>query len=444
MCLKRLPSRLKQFSRSLMQIKANTVSEVLLQIKQNLEGNFFNLLVEGEVSNLSSSSAGHYYFTLSDTEGSLSVALFRADAMRNPLVKKLRDGDQVCCHGSISVYNKRGTFQLIARRVFVVGKGDLLQQLEELKHEFLQKGYFSLERKKKIPHFPRRVAVITALQGAALRDFINVYRRRRILGMDILIVPSLVQGAEAPQSLINALKRVETLDSPIDVIVMTRGGGSLEDLWAFNDRQLIEAIYRCPIPLISAVGHHVDVTLCDYVSDLRAETPTAAAELLTEGQRLLFSKQRELGLRFQATLKNFNAFWFQRLEKVRPHSFFAILLQRVNISRIQLGQVEKSFLKIQTSMLTNFYLRLDDGVRNLQRLMDLKILSVKRRFERCDHVLHSLNPKLVLNRGYTIVLDEKGMAISSAVAFSDAKSSQFKLEFHDGTRLVQKIQGEEK
>src|SRR5690606_12931867 len=215
--------------------------------------------------------------------------------MRNPLIRNLKNGDKIVVVGPISVYQKRGSFQLLAKRIFPAGEGQLKLQYERLKARLSQEGLFDIEKKKPIPKFPRRIAVITAEHGAALQDFLNVMERRS-LWMDILIIPALVQGDGAPRSLLNALKKAESIEG-VDVIVLTRGGGSIEDLWGFNDENLVRAIDNCTIPVISAVGHQVDFTLCDYVSDHRSETPTAAAEILSQPQtelnsRLVFCQSR--------------------------------------------------------------------------------------------------------------------------------------------------------
>lgn len=266
----------------MMGIHVASVSDLVSSIKECLEEEFHEVMVQGEVTNLSPSSAGHWYFTLSDENASLSCALFKGDALRNPLIRNLKNGDKIILSGPLSVYLKKGSFQMLVRRLVPAGEGQLKLQFERLKAKLSEEGLFDLERKKKLPLFPKRIAVITAEHGAALQDFINVMKRRT-LWLNLVIIPALVQGEGAPKSLIQALEKAEGLRD-IDVIVLTRGGGSLEDLWAFNDENLIRRIHHCPIPVISAVGHQVDFTLCDYVADHRSETPTAAAETLSQPQ----------------------------------------------------------------------------------------------------------------------------------------------------------------
>ena len=270
-------------------MKTLTVSEAVLSVKNVLEKEIGHLLIQGEVTNLSSSGAGHYYFSLSDSDSILSAALFRMDAYRNPSLKNLKAGDKVVCYGRINVYPKKGTFQLIVNRINPVGKGELKEKFERLKMKLSREGLFDVDKKKPIPRFPKKIGLITSREGAAIQDFLKVYKRRSLWG-HLIVSPALVQGEKAPLSLRKALEKLIRYDFSLpeserfDAIILTRGGGSLEDLWAFNDEALAWDIFNCPIPIISAVGHEVDFTISDFVSDFRCETPSTAAELLSEGQ----------------------------------------------------------------------------------------------------------------------------------------------------------------
>ena len=277
------------------------VADLVNRIKYQLETSFRNVLVEGEVTNFSKAPSGHYYFTLSDEDASIGCAMFRGDASRNPSIKSIVDGDKVELAGAMGVYVKRGIFQIVARGIRKIGKGNLKEEFEQLKKRMAKEGLFDASRKRPLPKVPKKMAVITALQGAALQDFLNVFKRRALY-LDILIVPSLVQGDEAPRALRMALHnaiRYSVEREKIDVIVLTRGGGSLEDLWAFNDEGLALDIGHCPIPVVSAVGHQVDYTICDFVSDLRCETPTAAAEYLSQYQTTLKMKMEHFNSFFK-------------------------------------------------------------------------------------------------------------------------------------------------
>ncbi|MBP5296340.1 MAG: exodeoxyribonuclease VII large subunit, partial [Bacteriovoracaceae bacterium] len=316
------------------------VSEILVQIKGLLESTFPEVLVEGEVSNFAKASSGHYYFSLSDETASIAVAFFRGDALLNPLLKTLTDGQKVIVVGRIGVYPKRGTFQIIGAKIYPFGAGNLKIQFELLKKQLAEKGLFDLEHKKSIPPFPRRVAIITALDGAALQDFRQVYQRRSVV-MDILVVPSLVQGEQAPASLRAALKKVLAYNQalqehpsahpgelPIEVVVLARGGGSMEDLWCFNDEALAYAIYEFPLPIISAVGHQVDFTIADFVADHRAETPTAAAEVLTAAQVDLQQRLGRGGQHLKQAMRLILAQAQRQLAQVHPRRWEQALRRR--------------------------------------------------------------------------------------------------------------------
>lgn len=258
--------------------KAITVSQLNFYIRSLLEGDtrLSSVSVSGEISNFKLHyGSGHIYFTLKDSGGALKCVMFRANAAR--LRCQLKDGMKVLCRGRVSVYERDGTYQLYAEDITPDGEGDLMAALEKIKQSLEAQGLFDVSRKKRLPRFPKTIAVITSNTGAAVRDIINVLNRRWPLAR-VVLVPALVQGADAPKSLISALDRAES-SSGADVIIIGRGGGSMEDLWCFNDEDLARRIAKCSIPVISAVGHETDFTICDFVSDMRAPTPSAAAEI---------------------------------------------------------------------------------------------------------------------------------------------------------------------
>ena len=318
-----------------MNLETKNVSQVISEIKSLLESEFTNVSIEGEVTNLSLSSSGHWYFTLSDKNASISAALFKMDALRNPMIKKIKDGEKVLLIGDINVYPKRGTFQVIVKKITPLGEGDLKEQFEKLKKRLASEGLFDLERKKAIPALPKRVAIITALRGAALQDFINIYKRRSIW-MDLVVIPTLVQGDDAPRSLRASLHSIikYSLEAPpekkIDIIVLARGGGSVEDLWAFNDEGLAWDLFNCPIPTVSAIGHEVDFSIADYVCDLRAETPSAAAEVITHQQTLIKDKMRTLKVRLLSLIEIKISRFNNRLKHAHPHTILNIIWGRIN------------------------------------------------------------------------------------------------------------------
>ena len=395
--------------------KAATVSELVAHIKTTLEENFHEVMVEGEFTNLSSAHSGHGYFTLSDEESAISCALFKGDAMRNPLIRQLKDGDKILVYGPLTVFQKRGTFQILAKRIMAAGEGAARLKLEALKKKLQGEGLFDLDRKRSLPNFPRRVAVITAPQGAALHDFLNVYRRRA-LSWEIILVPALMQGEKAPASIMSALDLVEKRGD-FDAVVFTRGGGSSEDLGAFNDEKLVRRVAACPFPTISAVGHQVDWTLCDHVADHRCETPTAAAETLTQPQTELLRRLSLAQRRLAGAL-------------MAHQSKLRLLLQRYHPSQM--------LARLQ-SRLQEHTFRLDDLEQRLCWRAEEQVRSLRHRLEKAHAVLQGLDPQSVLNRGYSYVTTVSGQVVSGSEEWQKvAAGTELKVHWHDGEGSVVK------
>ncbi|MES2527520.1 MAG: exodeoxyribonuclease VII large subunit [Bdellovibrionota bacterium] len=416
---------------------APTVSDLVNHIKDVLEGQFHEVMVQGEVTNLSPSSAGHWYFTLSDENACISCALFKMDAMRNPLIRNLKNGDKIIVLGPISVYPKRGTFQILAKRIMPAGEGQLKLQFERLKAKLAAEGLFDIETKKALPVFPKRVAVITAAHGAALQDFLNVMKRRT-LWHDIIIVPAVVQGPDSPRSLLAALKKAQEIPG-VDVIVLTRGGGSLEDLWSFNDEHLVRAIHDCQIPTISAVGHQVDFSLCDYVADHRAETPTAAAETLSQPQtelekRLVFCQSHlrsELFKRKQAI-----ELWIQKLH---PREILGLIHEKIKNAHKELSEIR---LRDRAHELMGHHEKsqeLDELLMRMKHKIEYKMNDVKGELKRLDQVMGALDPSKVLTRGYSYV-ETEGKVLTTLSDFKKLpQESVLGIRFQDGMARVKKV-----
>lgn len=256
-----------------------TVGQLTHYLRQKLEGDTHlrNMRIKGEISNLTIHNSGHWYFTLKDAESQVSCVMFKHTRTRNQMTYIPRHGDQVILTASISVYVPRGSYQLQVEMMQPAGVGDLNQQFLQLKQRLQDEGLFALEHKQSLPQFPEVIGIITSMTGAVLRDILQTLKRRWP-AVRVHVVPSKVQGEDAPEALIQALDLMLRHGKP-DVIIMGRGGGSMEDLWAFNNEALARAVYNCPIPIISAVGHETDFTILDFVADMRAATPTAAAEL---------------------------------------------------------------------------------------------------------------------------------------------------------------------
>ncbi len=263
-----------------------TVTEITRLVKGALESAFPVLWVEGEISNFHRHSSGHLYFTLKDERSQLRGVMFRGDARRATF--DLKDGLQVICRGRLNVYEPRGEYQIVIEKVEPKGKGALQLAFEQLKEKLRAEGLFDPRHKKPLPLFPKRVGIVTSPRGAAIVDILRTLERR-FARLNIIIYPVKVQGEGAADEIVMGIDHLGARPD-IDVIIVGRGGGSIEDLWTFNEEKVARAIFRCPIPVISAVGHEVDFTIADFVADIRASTPSVAAEIVIEEERALVEK----------------------------------------------------------------------------------------------------------------------------------------------------------
>lgn len=413
-----------------------SVSDLVHGVKSILESEYRTLAVVGEITNISKTVAGHVYFTLSDENAQVSCAFFRGDVMRSSHMRKVKEGDKIVIQGNMSVYAKRGVFQVIVKRVMPFGKGDLRAQFEQLKAKFEKLGYFNSEHKKELPKYPKRIAVITAPHGAALQDFLNVIKRRS-LSYDIVIIPAIVQGQESAKSLLEALKKAQEIKD-IEAIVLTRGGGAMEDLWSFNDEKLIEEIFQCETPVISAVGHQVDFTLCDFVSDLRAETPTAAAQYLSEYQSKLLISMQSLARRLKVILFENQSLMQKKLSRINPQNILSLIKMNFNNQQSKLNQlnyVDRAHTLV--NMVDNEQ-NLEGALEKMNNIIHNKYNEMEHRVGGMNKLLNSLNPNNVLNRGYTYVLSE-GNALETKKEFNKSKSNEFEIIFKDGKQKVKKV-----
>jgi exodeoxyribonuclease VII large subunit len=369
-----------------------TVSQLTFHIRKQLENDptLQDVWVEGEISNLARPASGHIYFTLKDKNASLKCMMWKQDAPR--LRVALQDGMAVEAHGRITVYEPQGTYQLAVNLIQPIGEGALYQEFLRLKAMLEAEGLFAVERKRPIPELPRKIGIITSGTGAALRDMLNTLRRRLPL-VQVILAPSPVQGVEAPPALVNALLSVNKQNP--DVILLARGGGSIEDLWAFNDERVVRAVANSNAPVICGVGHETDFTLCDFAADLRAPTPTAAAELATQTtvddlQDLLTSYFSRLS---SSTL-NLVA------EEKASVSAFASRLKYVSPER-----------RIRSE-----YQTLDELSRRVLSALTHHIQLQSRHVDGISKRLLSLNPEGILSRGYAIITrKDDGKVVSQVV-----------------------------
>jgi exodeoxyribonuclease VII large subunit len=354
-----------------------SVSELTALVKDLLEGSLPPLLVEGEISNCRPASSGHLYFTLKDKGAMLQAVMFRYRS--KSLGFEPADGTLVRARGSVTVYAARGQYQMIVERLERAGEGDILALLESRKRELAAEGLFDESRKRALPRFPSRVAVVTSPTGAAIRDIINVLRRRNA-GMGVVVLPAAVQGEGAAAQIAGQIEAANRL-SLGDVLIVGRGGGSLEDLLPFSDELVVRAVAASRIPVISAVGHEIDWSLCDFAADLRAPTPSAAAELVSESRASL---KREVA-QFKAELET-------------------ALRSRIDRARLLLGRFEPS--AVEARLMRVFMpaaRRLDEARQELGRCMMAGIEARGRRLELAARELAAMSPAAVLARGFAVV-----------------------------------------
>ena len=369
-----------------------TVSKLTFLIRKLLEEHeaLQDVWVQGEISNLSRPASGHVYFTLKDANAALRCVMWKTSALRLNL--PLRDGLEVEVHGRIGVYEVSGQYQLYADQIRPVGEGALYQEFMRLKALLEAEGLFDPERKRPIPELPRKIGIVTSATGAALRDMLNTLRRRLPL-VEVILAPSPVQGTEAPPALVNAILSIH-LQSP-DVIILARGGGSIEDLWAFNDERVVRAVAASDIPIICGVGHETDFTLCDFAADLRAPTPTAAAELATQ------ITVQDLS----ATISNYQSLITSHILDIitSKQSLLASLAAQLRyLSPIRLIQSERQ--------------RVDEYTRRILSSLLHRVTLEKKHLEGTQKRLAALSPLAVLARGYALVTRKEDGSIVSRVA----------------------------
>ena len=409
------------------------VRELVAEARELVEHEFGDVWVEGEISNYRPAPSGHVYFTLKDADAQLPVVLFR----RQALLLRFRpdDGLHVLVRGRMSVYEQRGQMQLVAETLEPFGAGSLQLAFEQLKERLKAEGLFDAERKRPLPAFPRTVGIVTSPTGAVIRDFLNIVSRRHS-GLNVLLSPVSVQGESAPAEIEAALAELNAANL-VDLIVLARGGGSLEDLAAFNTERVARAIASSRLPVVSAVGHETDFTIADFAADLRAPTPSAAAELITEAQHKIadhlaaHSRRLERAARFQLLQSR------QRLARLpvsRAESRVSMLLhrlgQRLDDAALRLDSAIAAKLRLRRNRISELDAailhrdprqrlahareHLADFRARISRCIERLLLSSSASLAALDARLHSLSPLAVLNRGYALVLSPSGSLIRSA------------------------------
>jgi exodeoxyribonuclease VII large subunit len=391
-----------------------TVTELTARIKGVVEPAFTQVWVQGEVSNYRPAASGHVYFSLKDSGACISAAVFGWGAKVRSRQKgafELKDGLQILCRGKVSLYPPRGSYQLLVDHIEPMGAGALQVAFEQLKARLAAEGLFEASRKRRLPSYPSRIAVVTSPSGAAIRDMLNILSRRAP-HVRVTIVPAVVQGDDAPRQIIRGLEWANQ-HALGDIVVLARGGGSIEDLWCFNDEGLARAIAQSRLPVVSAVGHEIDFTISDFVSDLRAPTPSAAAEIVS-------------------------GHWVDAARRIRDSKdrVFACMARDLQTRKTLLSHIAarvvnpKDKLREQSQRCDELFLRLE---RAIKVRLDRRRAGV----EQLAGKLDALSPLRVLERGYSIVKDSAadGAVIKSAGQVQPGQELQ--IRFYDGERVVQ-------
>ncbi len=391
--------------------KVFTVGELTRQIRSTLETKFRAVWVQGEISNYKLHPSGHQYFTLKDQRAQIACVIWR-DTMASPR-QPIVDGSQVQVSGPVTVFEARGQYQLNVQILQLRGVGLLQVKFEALKRKLEAEGLFAPGRKRPLPKFPRRIGIVTSPSGAAIRDMLNVLRRRAPW-LEILIDPVRVQGTGAAQEIAVAIRELGQSTeafAPLDLIVVTRGGGSIEDLWEFNEEIVARAIFNSGVPVVSAVGHEIDFTICDFVADLRAPTPSAAAELIVPD---IFDLQRRLDGCTRALLRQLLSRVRdaqQRLDHTRE-TLQRCLAHKIDSYKGNLAHITKALqarspgreLMMRRNRFADLHRRL---VASPARLLE----NARHRFSRIEGILRVLGPDATLRRGYSITMNERGKII---------------------------------
>ncbi len=387
-----------------------TVSDLTRRIKSVLETDFSNVAITGEISNFKRHSSGHIYFTLKDEGSQISATLWRGRAAY--LTFTPQDGMKVIARGNVTVYEPRGSYQIDVAQLQPLGVGELQLAYERLKQKLADEGLFDEERKKPLPKYPERIGIVTSPTGAAIQDILNILSRRYPT-VEVILYPVKVQGAGAAAEIAEAITDFNSYGG-IDVLIVGRGGGSLEDLWAFNEEVVARAISASEIPIVSAVGHEIDFTIADFVADLRAPTPSAAAEIVVPNMTEI--------------VENLHNYCYTLEE---------IVSDRINSYRDTIASLIKSYsFNRPFDLLRQYKQRNDELHSTLERMLSHKLELSKQNLQSLQHRIESLDHQKVLKRGYSMVYRD-GNVVSSANVLS--KDDAIELRFHDGNRKAEVV-----
>lgn len=407
-----------------------SVEQLNREIKQQLEGRFDLVWVKGEISNFKPHSSGHYYFSLKDSKAQIKAVMFRGYNSR--LKFRPHDGLEVLVRGRVTVYEPRGDYQITAELMEPVGAGALQKAFEQLKTKLHQEGLFDQKRKRPLPEFPRGIAIVTSPTGAAIRDMLNILSRRN-RGIPVTVVPTVVQGAAAAPKIIEALKQAYRLPN-VDVIIFGRGGGSIEDMWAFNDEALARTIAESPVPIVSAVGHEIDFTIGDFVADIRAPTPSAAAELVVKNVADLSHSLSRLIRLLGMSCNKLIHFHANRVERMRarlvdPKTRIENLQQRNDnlvdrlVTAMERGverrEAKRKLLRGRMvspeRVLRTLEQKLAYQKNRMEKSVDSLVKDKAARISGLMSILDSLSPLRTIDRGYSIIYTKDGSEVARSI-----------------------------
>ncbi len=415
--------------------EALTVSQLTEEIKKIIEPRFAAVTVKGEISNLKEQSSGHLYFTLKDETAQLQAVLFRGSARL--LARPPKPGDQVVAKGEISLYIPRGSYQMVVRELSYQGVGDLLLKLHQLKLEIARRGWFDPKRRRPLPFLPKKIGVITSPTGAVLQDILHVLSRR-FPGFHLILSPVRVQGEGAKEEIAQAIAQMNQYQL-VDVLIVGRGGGSLEDLWAFNEEMVARAIVESKIPVIAAVGHETDHSIADYVADLRAPTPSAAAEMVLPEKAALL---RKLAEKRQSLVNSLTSSVRERralLKSIAQHPTIKDPLSLLHRYSQKVDLIEMNLEREVRAPLERKRLLLATKMRELRSQRPEAMIAHKReKLAQMALFLHSINPKNLLAKGYCILFSEN----KDSVIFSTkqlTEGSHISLSLSDGEALAKVV-----
>ncbi len=429
-------------------MEALTVSELTRGIKSLLEENLGRVILQGEISNLARPNSGHLYFNVKDDRAQIAGVMFRTVAQRNRF--NLENGLEVLLHGRVTVYEPRGAYQLIVEKAEPLGSGALQLAFEQMKARLSAEGLFDTQHKQTLPFLPRAIGVITSPTGAAVQDILNILERR-FPSIPVLINPVLVQGDSAAGAIAAAIQYFQGVDD-IDLLIVGRGGGSIEDLWAFNEEVVARAIFASRIPVISAVGHETDFTIADFVADLRAPTPSAAAELAVPllsdlRERVLGTREKLISIvqqRFQSDQETLGHFQ-KRLRS--PEWTIHHHMQRVDELNGRLTHLIGNRLQLDVNRQQGLYQlllhhsprtliessqhRIREQVQQMGYQIDLKLEKNRNRLQKLTHILNTASPLSIMNRGYAIVKGPENQPVTSVKSIKP--NSRFSVQVSDGS-----------